>query len=134
MVAAVNRAVAVEATSVKSPVVQGAVNGLAGFGRAAGLEFAGMVSIGVASLAKIGRLCIQQSRMRGTVRPVTGKAILHGRRVLPQIRPPDLSVTFKAFQVYVLCIDQAVCDGPMRVVAVRTFDFALPYRVTGLPQ
>ena len=66
--------------------------------------------------------------------PVTGQAILDSRGMLPQIRPPDFSVTFKALQVHVLRIDQAVCDGPMRVVAVRALDFSFPYRVMGLPQ
>jgi len=65
---------------------------------------------------------------------VTGQAVLDGRGVLPQIRPPDCSVTFKTFQVHVLRIDQSVRDGSMRVVAVGAFDFALPNRVTGLSQ
>jgi len=43
-------------------------------------------------------------------------------------------MTLEAFQIDVLSIDQPVRNGSMGVVAIRTFYFALTYRVMGLPQ
>jgi hypothetical protein len=42
-------------------------------------------------------------------------------------------MTLEAFQIDILSIDQLVGNGPVRVVAIRTFYFALPYGVMGLP-
>jgi hypothetical protein len=43
-------------------------------------------------------------------------------------------MTLEAFQIDVLRLDQFICNGSMGIVAIRTFHFALPDGVMGLPQ
>jgi hypothetical protein len=45
-----------------------------------------------------------------------------------------IGMALKALQVSILSIYQFISDRPMRIVAIRTFGFALPYGMMGLSQ
>ena len=62
------------------------------------------------------------------------ETVFHRRRMLPKKRPSGFGVTFKAFQVDVLGVDQFICDGPVGVMAIRALHLTFPYRMMGLPQ
>jgi hypothetical protein len=54
--------------------------------------------------------------------------------MLPKKRSPGFGVTFKAFQVDILGVDQLIGDGSVGVVAIRALHLAFPYRMMGLSQ
>ena len=57
---------------------------------------------------------------------MAGETVFHRRRMLPKKRSSGFGVTFKAFQVDVLGVDQLICDGPVGVMAIRALYLALP--------
>ena len=65
---------------------------------------------------------------------MAGEAVFHCRRMLPEKRTSGFGVTFKAFQIDVLGVDQFICNGPMGVMAVRALHLTFPDRMMGLPQ
>jgi hypothetical protein len=65
---------------------------------------------------------------------MAGYTVFHYRRMLPKKGPSGFGVTFKAFQVDVLGVDQFVCDGTMGVVAIRALHLAFPDRMMRLSQ
>ena len=62
------------------------------------------------------------------------ETIFHRRWMLPKVRASGFGVTFKAFQVDVLGIDQLIRDGSMTVVAIGALHFLFPNRMMGLSQ
>ena len=65
---------------------------------------------------------------------VAGQTAIHHRGMFPQIRASGFCMTLEAFQIDVLRFNELICNGPMGIVAIGTFYFALPNGVMGLPQ
>jgi hypothetical protein len=65
---------------------------------------------------------------------MTGEAVLHNGRVLPQVGPAHIGMALKALKVDVLCAYQSIRHRPVGVVAIRTVHFPFPYGMMGLPQ
>jgi len=64
---------------------------------------------------------------------MTGEAVFDDRGVIPEKGSPQISVTSKALLVDILSIHQLVCNSSVRIMAIGTLGFSLPYRMVGLP-
>jgi len=136
MIAAVYGAMTIQTPTVKGPVIQSDIYGLARFACTSCLQLVNsrVYRIQMTPLAKIGWFCIQQKIVCRAMGFMARQTVIHRRRMLPQIRPSGFSMTLEAFQIDVLRLNQFICNGSMGIVAIRTFYFALPYGVMGLPQ
>ena len=118
MVAAVYGRMAVQAGTVISPVVQNPVYGLSRLIGPLRSKFAGMRDVGVTPLAKIWHFGFQEWGSGRTVGGVTGQAVLDNGRVVPEVRPPLVSMALKTLEVCILGIHQLIRYGSVGVVTV----------------
>jgi hypothetical protein len=126
--------VAIQTCPVESPVVESNIYGLTGLARASRLQLTRVPHIGMASLAKVRHLCLQKGGAGRAVGRMTGEAVLHNGRVLPQVGPTHIGMALKALKVAVLRAYQSIRQRAVGVVAIRTLHFAFPYGMMGLSQ
>ena len=118
--------VTIQTGTIKGLVVQDAINRLIRLVSTPRIQLARMSLVGVAPLTEIGCLAIQKRDMRRSVRGMASETVFYSRRMFPQKRSPHVGMTFQAFQVDILGIDQLIRNGPMGVMAIPTLNLLLP--------
>ena len=134
MIASMHARVTIQTGTIKGLVVQYTINRLVRLVCTPRIKFARMTLVGVAPLTEIGCLAIQKRDMRRSVRGMACETVFYRRRMFPQKRSPHFGMTFQAFQVDVLGIDELIRNGPVGIMAIPALDLPFPYWMAGSPK